>query len=125
MFALKREKWYIMFSMNLFSQNKFLLLKKIELILQEESEMSKNILLLLTSTAFGGLISMLIGFYQWRIKAKRESDEQERDRLYSDIKYYHKKYRQDEDEIDMLKDEIRKLKEQHPDVVEKEEKLSE
>lgn len=114
-----------MFSMDLFSQNKFLLLKKIELILQEESEMSKNILLLLTSTAFGGLISMLIGFYQWRIKAKRESDEQERDRLYSDIKYYHKKYRQDEDEIDMLKDEIRKLKEQRIDVVEKEEKLSE
>ena len=72
--------------------------------------MSKTLLMLLTSTAFGGLVSMLISFYQWRVKSKHESDEEERTRLYDDVKYYHTKYRDDEDEIDRLKEEIRKLK---------------
>lgn len=66
--------------------------------------------MLLTSTAFGGLVSMLINFYQWRVKSKHETDEEERKRLYDDVQYFHGKYRDDEDEIDRLKDEIRKLK---------------
>jgi hypothetical protein len=72
--------------------------------------MDKTILMLLTSTAFGGLVSMLISFYQWRVKSKHESDEEERKRLYDDVKYYHTKFRDDEDEIDRLKEEIRRLK---------------
>ncbi|RMC26039.1 MULTISPECIES: hypothetical protein [unclassified Lactobacillus] len=72
--------------------------------------MNKTILMLLTSTAFGGLVSMLINFYQWRVKSKHETDEEERKRLYDDVQYFHGKYRDDEDEIDRLKDEIRKLK---------------
>ncbi len=72
--------------------------------------MNRDLLLLLTSTAFGGFISTLISFYQWRVKSKHDSDKEERKRLYDDVKYYHTKYRDDEDEIDHLKDEIRKLK---------------
>lgn len=72
--------------------------------------MNKNILLLLTSTAFGGLVSMLINFYQWKVKAKRDADEEERERLFNDVKYYRNKFRADENEIDRLKEEIRKLK---------------
>lgn len=72
--------------------------------------MNKNILLLLTSTAFGGLVSILINFYQWKVKAKRDADEEERARLFNDVKYYRNKFRADENEIDRLKEEIRKLK---------------
>lgn len=55
---------------------------------------------MLTSTAFGGLVSMLINFYQWYVKSKHDSDEEERKRLYNDVKYYHTKFRDDENEID-------------------------
>lgn len=72
--------------------------------------MNKNLLILLTSTAFGGLVSMLINFYQWQVKAKRDADEEERERLFNDVKYYRNKFRADENEIDLLKEEIRKLK---------------
>lgn len=82
--------------------------------------MNNNLLLLLRSTAFGGFVSILIGFYQWRIKSKLDSEEKERKRLYNDIKYYHEKYREDEDEIDILKEEIRKLKSSSIDLSEKE-----
>ncbi|MDF7639976.1 hypothetical protein PT285_11240 [Lactobacillus sp. ESL0791] len=73
--------------------------------------MSKTILILLTSTAFGGLVSILINFYQWHVKSKHKTDEEERKQLYDDVQYYHTKYRNDEDEIDHLKEEIRQLKE--------------
>lgn len=53
---------------------------------------------------------MLINFYQWYVKSKHDSDEEERKRLYNDVKYYHTKFRDDENEIDRLKEEIRKLK---------------
>lgn len=82
--------------------------------------MNRDILLLLTFTAFGGLISIVIGLYYWRIMSKIEADETERKRLYNDIKYYHEKYREDEDEIDMLKEEIRKLKLMNTDIERKE-----
>ncbi|MFD1287816.1 MULTISPECIES: hypothetical protein [Lactobacillus] len=75
--------------------------------------MTNNIIILLTSTAFGILISMFIGLYQWHVKTKLESYEKERERLYGDIKFYHQKYQEDEDEIDLLKNEIRELKMSH------------
>ena len=75
--------------------------------------MTKHIIILLTSTAFGILVSMFIGLYQWHVKTKLEGDERERKRLYSDIKYYHQKYLEDEDEIDLWKNEIRELKMSH------------
>jgi len=72
--------------------------------------MNKNLLILLTSTAFGGLVSVLINFYQWQVKSKRDAAEEERERLLNDVKYYRNKFRADENEIDGLKEEIRKLK---------------
>lgn len=72
--------------------------------------MNKNLLILLTSTAFGGLVSILINFYQWRVKLKHDTDEEERKQLYDEVKYYRAKFRNDENEIDCLKEEIRKLK---------------
>ncbi|MGL5886452.1 MAG: hypothetical protein ACRCY1_00045 [Leuconostoc suionicum] len=72
--------------------------------------MNKNLLILLTSTAFGGLVSILINFYQWRVKLKHDTDEEERKQLYDEVKYYRVKFRNDENEIDCLKEEIRKLK---------------
>lgn len=54
---------------------------------------------------------MAVSFYQWHVKSKRSSQEEERQRLEDDVEHYHQKWRESEDEIDELKDEIRALKE--------------
>lgn len=81
--------------------------------------------MLLTSSAFGAIVSMLIAFYQWHIKSKHDFNKEELEQSQNDAKYYHDKHRKDEDyidelyeqhrkdeeKIDKLKDEINKLKE--------------
>lgn len=72
--------------------------------------LGKNLLLLQTSSAFVGLVSILVNFYQWHVKVKNDIDEEEREQLYDEIEYYRIKFRNDENEIDHAKEELRKLK---------------
>ena len=72
--------------------------------------MYKKLIILLTSTAFCGLVSMLINFYQWHVKTRNTANDKERRRLYNEVKYYRTKFLNDENEIDHLKEKIRKLK---------------
>lgn len=75
--------------------------------------MSQQVLAVITSGAAGGILSVVL---TWLLSYKRfEADQQEKqkkDELNS-IEFYRKKWLEDENEIDKLRDEIRTLKDEN------------
>ena len=75
--------------------------------------MSQQVLAVITSGAAGGILSVVL---TWLLSYKRfeadQHEKQKKDELNS-IEFYRKKWLEDEDEIDKLRDEIRTLKDEN------------
>lgn len=71
--------------------------------------MHQDLIAVIASGALGSILSTLIaGWLSWS-KFKEESKEKARSDERDDIDYYRKMWREDEDEIDKLRDRIRAL----------------
>lgn len=69
----------------------------------------QDLIAVIASGALGSIISTLVaGWLSWS-KFKEESKEKARSDERDDIDYYRKMWREDEDEIDKLRDRIRAL----------------
>lgn len=66
--------------------------------------------IVLTSGTFGALVSAIIGAWQWYLKYKDDRAKDDENKKKSDVEFYRKKWLEDEDEIDHLRDDNRKLK---------------
>lgn len=75
--------------------------------------MSQQVLAVITSGAAGGILSVVL---TWLLSYKRfEADQQEKQKKdeMKSIEFYRKKWLEDENEIDKLRDEIRTLKDKN------------
>ena len=71
--------------------------------------MHQDLIAVIASGALGSIISTLVaGWLSWS-KFKEESKEKARSDERDDIDYYRRMWREDEDEIDKLRDRIRAL----------------
>lgn len=71
--------------------------------------MHQDLIAVIASGALGSIISTLVaGWLSWS-KFKEETKEKARSYERDDIDYYRKMWREDEDEIDKLRDRIRAL----------------
>lgn len=71
--------------------------------------MSSQITAVLASGAVGSILSVLFTYFMSYQKFKAKQEEEKRKSEISDADYYHKKWREDEDEIDNLRAKIRDL----------------
>lgn len=67
---------------------------------------------ILTSGVFGAIVSALISAWQWYLKYKDDRKDKDSRNRKNDINFYRKKWLEDEDTIDQLRNEIRNLKDQ-------------
>lgn len=79
---------------------------------KEQITIDKEWATVLTSGVFGAIVSALISAWQWYLKYKDDQKDKDKRSQKNDINFYRKKWLEDEDTIDELKNEIRNLKDQ-------------
>ncbi len=60
----------------------------------------------------GAIVSALISAWQWYLKYKDDRKDKDSKNQKNDVNFYRKKWLEDEDTIDQLRNEIRDLKDQ-------------
>lgn len=79
---------------------------------REQITIDKEWTTILTSGALGAIVSALISAWQWYLKYKDDRKDKDSRNRKNDINFYRKKWLEDEDTIDQLRNEIRDLKDQ-------------
>lgn len=78
----------------------------------EQITIEKEWATILTSGVLGAIVSALISAWQWYLKYKDDRNDKDSRNSKNDVNFYRKKWLEDEDTIDQLRNEIRDLKDQ-------------